>query len=281
MERFRADLHCHSTCSDGTFSPKKIIDLAIDLQLNGLSITDHDTFAAYEEAIPYANEKGFNFLSGIELSSVHKKTSVHILGYSFSLQSSALKNFCKQHQQRRTERFYKMVERLADKGKILTSEDFESFSPQSLGRPHLAYAMMKKGYVKSIQEAFQNYLGDGKPCYIAGSPFSVEETLDVIHQANGLAIIAHPHLIDKSDILRDLLSMNFDGIEGYYARFPQTKNERWLKIAAKKNWIITGGSDFHGDIKPEQPLGSSWVNEQTFNGLMDHFRKNNDLPNTP
>lgn len=108
-----------------------------------------------------------------------------------------------------------------------------------------------------------------------GGAFSVEETLDIIHKANGLAIIAHPHLIDNSKVLIDLLSMDFDGIEGYYARFPPQAHERWVKIGKRKGWIITGGSDYHGDIKPHLPLGSSWVGEETFSVLRKHFENNN------
>ncbi len=272
---FRADLHCHTTCSDGTVAPEEIIQLALDKNLQGLSITDHDTIQAYEQAAPFAQAKGLPLISGVEFSTVHDQTSVHILAYSFSLTSPIIHNFCEQHHQRRLHRIHVILEKLRACGIPLSLEDLTlQTSPHSFGRPHIAVALMKKGYVHTIQQAFQQYLGEGKPCFVPSEGFSIEETLELIHQANGLAVIAHPHLIDKPKILKDLLSMKFDGIEGYYSRFPQTEHDRWIKIGAHRGWIITGGSDFHGTIKPTIPLGCSWVNAETFQTLYQHFQSN-------
>lgn len=282
MNGFRADLHCHTTCSDGTVKPQDIIQIACDLGLQGLSITDHDTIEAYKEALPAAQAKQFPLISGVEFSAVHRNASIHILAYSFPLSSTGIQEFCQRHNQRREQRNRAILELLAFQGMPLSQEDFSpdlfsDKSQHSIGRPHIALAMMKKGYVPSIQKAFQEYIGEGKSCYVPGNAFSIEETLEIIHQAQGLAIIAHPHLIENVGILRDLLSMNFDGIEGYYARFPRNAHDRWLKIGAHKGWIITGGSDFHGEIKPNLPLGSSWVNEETFLILQHHFQRNQEI----
>lgn len=277
MDPFRADLHCHTTCSDGTSSPLEIIELASNLNLQGLSITDHDTISAYQAALPFAELKEIPLIPGVELSATHRQSSVHILAYSFSLNSTIIKSFCEQHRTRREIRYQKILDLLASQGKPLSSEDLPILtSTHSLGRPHIALGMIRKGYVKNIQQAFHEYLGEGKSCYVPGSTFSAEETIDVIHQANGLAIIAHPHLIDKVGVLRDLLEMPFDGIEGYYARFPASAQQRWIKIGAHKGWIITGGSDFHGTIKPNLMLGSSWVNKETFSILLQHFQGNQE-----
>jgi predicted metal-dependent phosphoesterase TrpH len=279
MSCFRADLHCHTTCSDGTVTPPEIIQMACDSGLQGLAITDHDTIEAFKEALPIAQAKQFPLISGVEFSAVHRKANIHILGYSFGLSSIQIHEFCKRHYQRRELRNHAILELLASHGMPLAREDFSAdfFSDHSqhpMGRPHIALAMVKKGYVHSIQQAFHSYIGEGKPCYVSGEAFSIEETLEIIHQAGGLAIIAHPHLIGNTAILKDLLSMPFDGIEGYYARFPRNVQERWIKIGANKGWIITGGSDFHGSIKPDLPLGSSWVNEETFMILQNHFQAN-------
>lgn len=282
MNEFRADLHCHSLCSDGTMSPSEIIDLAIKMGLNGLSITDHDTIAAYPEAILEAQSKNIQMIPGVEFSAIHRQTSVHILAYSFSLNSPIIKSFCQLHQKRRERRTMEILKLLAAQGMSLSLDDFPSdllvpSLKHSMGRPHIALAMLKKGYVTSIQQAFHHYLGEGKPCYIPSSAFTVEETIELIHRANGLAIIAHPHLIENHAVCRDLLEMNFDGIEGYYARFQMTDHERWLKIGARKGWIITGGSDFHGSIKPNLSLGSSYVNEETFALLKQHYQNHQDI----
>jgi hypothetical protein len=243
--------------------------------LKGLSITDHDTAAAYQEAMSAALEHRLPLISGLEFSASHRTHSVHLLAYSFSLDSPAIENFCFRHRQRRETRNQAIIDLLAKNGLPLAAEDFpKADSKKTFGRPHIALAMIKKGYVQTVQQAFQKYIGEGKPCYAPGTRISVEETVEIIHQAGGLAVIAHPHLIDRSDVLHDLLDMPFDGIEGYYARFPATQHERWVQIGARKGWLVTGGSDFHGSIKPELPLGCSWTNRETFDILLEHFKKN-------
>jgi predicted metal-dependent phosphoesterase TrpH len=274
--QFRADLHCHTTCSDGTVTPEEIIQVALDKRLQGLSITDHDTIEAYRTAFPIAQAKGLKLISGVELSATHRQTSVHVLAYSFALSSPLIRSFCQRHHQRRQERNQRILDLLTQHGMPLTAEDL-SASPHSIGRPHIALAMQKKGYVSTMQQAFHDYIGEGKPCYARGEAVSVEETLDIIHRARGLAVIAHPHLIENVGIVKDLLEMNFDGIEGYYGRFLPSEHERWLKIGARKGWVITGGSDFHGSIKPMLPLGCSWVNEETFKVLQCHFQENQNM----
>lgn len=277
MHEFRADLHCHTTCSDGTSTPAEIIDLAVLSNLQGLSITDHDNIAAYDIACPLAEQKGIKLISGIELSTVHCGVSVHVLGYSFDLKAEPLLAFCKLHRTRRINRFRSILELLSKKNMPINEEEFpadffQETSYRTIGRPHIAYMMLKKGYVSSIQQAFNEYIGEGKPCYHPGHQHTVEETLEIIHQSKGLAIIAHPHLIGSHTVLNDLLKMNFDGIEGFYAHFPPAANSPWVKIGMEKKWIITGGSDYHGTIKPHHQLGSSWVAEDTFNRLYQHFK---------
>lgn len=275
MTAFLADLHCHSTCSDGTLSPTQVVYLANEIKLNGLAITDHDTIAAYDEALKMAQNCHLPLISGVEFSAIHDQTSVHILGYSFSLHSQSLKDFCVQHSQRRSLRNQAILELLTSQGMPITEEELKASTPHAvIGRPHIALIMMKKGYVDSIQQAFQLYIGEGKPCYYPGYKVSVEETLSHIHQAKGLAVIAHPHLIYNTKVVKDLTEMNFDGIEAHYARFNPAQNERWLKIGMRKGWLITGGSDFHGDIKPHLPLGCNGVSEEVFSILYNHFQAN-------
>lgn len=278
MNVFRADLHCHSTASDGSSSPEELIDLAVSIGLQGLSITDHDTIAAYEKAIPAAQAKHLQLISGIELSAMHKGTSVHILGYAFKLDSPAIHDFCQRHLERRIYRNQKVLHLLKTHGMPIEASDFPETSliaGHPVGRPHIAQAMIHKGYVSSVKEAFQLFLGDGKSCFVSGEAFSIEETIHTIHEAKGLAVIAHPHLIKNQKTVSDLLQMPFDGIEGYYARFFPHQEERWVKIGIKKNWVITGGSDFHGTVKPETPLGCSWVPGTTFSLLKQRHDENN------
>lgn len=275
MNEFRADLHCHSTCSDGSKTPKELISLAKSLGLSGLSITDHDTIEGYKEALPYAKELDIDLITGVEFSTVHNGESVHILCYRYPIDSPLIKSFCEKHQTRRTNRNRGILQRLKEEGMPITEEEMlatihQDNQKHTIGRPHIAMAMVKKGYVISIQDAFKRYIGDDKSCYVSGDSFSTEETIDLIHQAQGLAIIAHPHLLEDGNLLQDMLKMPFDGIECFYAKFSPYQNQRWLDIAKKKNWLITGGSDYHGDIKPNLMLGNSFVDQATFNALKYH-----------
>lgn len=278
MNEFRADLHCHTTCSDGSISPQKIIQLAKQVGLHGLSIADHDTIDAYPKAIPEAKAIGIELISGVEFSAVHNNSSVHILGYSFNLNSPELLTFCNQHRARRETRNRAMLELLEKHKMPLTMEDVLAASPLaegSLGRPHIALAMVKKGYVPTPQDAFKRYLAEDCSCYVRGDNFTAEETINIIHQAQGFAIIAHPHLLKDRSLFSSLLDIKFDGLEGYYGRYLPHHNATWVTFAEKRNWIVTGGSDFHGEIKPQISLGCAWVGEKTFRFLKDHFDKVN------
>lgn len=273
MIDFRADLHCHSTCSDGTATPEELIKLALASGLQALAITDHDTVEAYKTALPAARSAGLPLISGVEFSTMHKKNSIHILGYAFKLDHPAIEALCTLHLKRRQDRNNEIFGKLEKLGLPLDRELVGGST--SIGRPHIAKAMMDKGYVKSYQEAFKLYLGEDKPAFSAGEPISVPETIAAIHEAGGVAVIAHPHLITNNQIFQELLEMPFDGIECYYANFMRDSCKRWLKIADRKKWLVTGGSDFHGTVKPNISLGSSWVGPDTFKALHTLFTQNN------
>ncbi|MBN4067071.1 PHP domain-containing protein [Simkania negevensis] len=282
MNNFRADIHCHTTFSDGTYTPEELIDLALKKGLNGLSITDHDTVDAYTCALPYAKQRGLALLGGIEFSSVHKESNVHVLGYAFDLQNKALLDLCKRHRTRREARNLAIIEQIQQKGMDVSVEDLydKRYIPKQqqrrqLGRPHIAQVLMAKKYVSTIQEAFNTYLGDNASCYVAGEKVSVEETIATIHQARGKAVIAHPHLFKNPSIIQELEKMSFDGIEGYYSLCGLKQEQPWIDFAKKKGWFVTGGSDFHGEIKPRIYLACSWIGNEVFDTLYRHFIEQN------
>jgi 3',5'-nucleoside bisphosphate phosphatase len=265
---FRADLHCHSCFSDGTDTPEQLIQRALESGLSGLSITDHDTIAAYPEALEIARQKGLLLLNGVEFSASYRGEPVHILGYAYHLQSEAIAALCKRHKTRREERNRRILEKLRSLGIPIEPEEIDlSDFKGSRGRPHIAYALLKRGIVHSIQEAFERYLAEGKPAYDPGEPLSVEETIQTIHQAKGRAVLAHPHLIKRSTTVRAMLQMPFDGLECYYARMTAGQEKKWIDLAQQRKWLITGGSDYHGGTKPHNVLGSSWVGRETFDLL--------------
>ena len=166
---FRADLHCHSSFSDGTDTPTKLIELAIASGLSGLSITDHDTLASYEEAFAVARSKDFPLLNGIEFSASYAQEPVHILGYAYHMQSDAMANLCARHIKRREKRNFKILEKLQRLGIVI--EPHELLHQGTWGRPHIAHALVLRGLVKSIQEAFEVYLAEGKLPMTPVSPF--------------------------------------------------------------------------------------------------------------
>ncbi len=266
VDPFKADLHTHTTCSDGSFTPKELIDLACKENLQGLSITDHDTIDAYAEAIPYAKQKGILLAPGVEFSCEHKRKSVHILGYDFSLENANFKAYCLRQQHKRVIRNKGILDRLRRLRIIIEESDLRKIhdNPLTIGRPHIAEAMILKGYVRSIQEAFQSYLGDQGCCFVQGEPFPVQEGISIIHEAGGKAFIAHPNLYTNHQFVEEILSLGFDGIECYYGRFSYGKEKKWLDIAKKRDLLISGGSDFHGSAKPQVFLGCSYVEKEAF-----------------
>lgn len=270
QNEFRADLHCHTTCSDGSDHPLALLQLAKQAGLQGLSITDHDTFDAYTpELFTEAANLGIRLLPGIEISSELEDISVHILGYGYDIHSTELKEFLVLMQKRRGERNRAILKKLADRKLPISEEELKAFAThRTIGRPHIAQIMVKKGYVRTIRDAFEHYLREGGLCYAPGIKYTPREVIDEIHKAKGKAVLAHPHFFKKGSFLRKLLDLPFDGLECYYSRLAKVLEVPWLKIAKERSLIATGGSDYHGELKPHISLGCSWVNEHTFELLL-------------
>lgn len=260
----KADCHCHTVFSDGTLSPEALLLLAKEKQLTGLSITDHDTTDAYPIALPLAKQLGITLVPGIEISAHYQNTSIHVLGYAFDLSNLALQRFCQQLQSERTIRNNKILAKLANIDLPITMDEItERFPLGTVGRPHIAKLMVEKGYVKNMQKAFERFLGEKKRCYVGDLTVTVPEAIDVIHQAGGFAVLAHPHGL-RAKVLNALCEMPFDGIEVYYGQLSLKQESPILSIAVRKNWLVTGGSDFHGDKKSYQGLGCSFTPQETF-----------------
>lgn len=257
---FRADLHCHTTFSDGTMEPKEVVHEACRRGLLGLAFTDHDDVGAHRVAVETARAAGVALVPGVELSCMEKGESVHILGYGFDI--DAMHAICVDYKQLRDERNALMFERLAAFGMPLEIEALQRSG--SLGRPQIALAMAKKGYVGSFGEAFEKWIGDDKPAFVKVQRYSVLEGIKHIHSCKGFAVLAHPHLIRHEPLLAELLAYPFDGIEAHYARMSPARSQRFEHIAKERGWFITGGSDFHGAIKSQATLGSSWSEEAVF-----------------
>lgn len=275
---FRADLHCHSCCSDGNLTPGELVTLAKSRGLQALSITDHDTTKAYETAPAAAAAAGLLLVSGVEFSTVHITTTVHLLVYSYALNAPPIEELCRRHLHRREGRNLAILERLSHHAITLTYSDLEAEAATgtTLGRPHIALALVRKGYVSSVKEAFLRYLGDHAPCYVQGEAITLEETIELAHEANAFAVLAHPHLLEDQKLIHSLLKLPLDGIEAYYGNLAPEQHKRWLLLADKHHLFITGGSDFHGVIRPHVPLGCAWTPESSFRHLYDRFLTNSN-----
>ncbi|MDN3504229.1 MAG: PHP domain-containing protein [Rhabdochlamydiaceae bacterium] len=258
----------HSTFSDGTLTPFELIERAKSLKLSGISITDHDSVLAYTpDVFDFASEQEIELMTGVEFSCRFEETTIHILAYNFDPLADSIVTLCARHVQRRERRNKTILERLRGKGIIIDYDELVNSAKGAVGRPHIANALIKKGIVSTIQQAFDQLIGDSSPCYVPGESVTIPETLEVIHQAGGKAFIAHPHLVRKKKMVSRIVDLKIDGIEVYYAKFPPHRESGWLAMAKEKGLLISGGSDFHGDYKEKNPMGCSWVNKEAFNKI--------------
>ena len=225
-------------------------------------------------------QKKIPLLPGVEFSTTFYNQSVHLLAYAFQLEHPELHSFCNIHHERRLKRFKQIISKLNKEGVAVTLDDvlqlLEGQNYSVLGRPHLAQVLVNKGIVPSIQAAFKTYLGTNLPGYVPSDAFSIEETLELIRAVKGKAILAHPHIYSNRKLITSLLALPLDGIEGYYGRFHPNQEQKWLTIAQEKNWLVTGGSDYHGTVKPHLMLGCSWTGEEVFQTLYQHYLQVNN-----
>ncbi len=271
---FKADLHCHSYYSDGELSPSEILHLAKKSELSAISITDHDTVDAYtEELFSLAKLLNIKLLPGVEVSSKLDNESVHILGYGFSVLRKEFKDFLTLVQQKRTDRNKEIIKKLNANGFKITEEELFDFASKNgisktvIGRPHITALLVEKKYVRDSQECFDNYLKDGGPCFVMGSKFSPEQVINELHKVGAKAVVAHPNQLKSRKIVKKLIQMKIDGIESYYSRLLLDQEKKWIDLANANDLIITGGSDYHGTVRPHVFLGCSWAIEENFNKL--------------
>ncbi|WP_296863765.1 PHP domain-containing protein [Thermosyntropha sp.] len=243
------DLHVHSTASDGILTPEEIIDKAINIGLEGIAITDHDTVDGLASAEKYnmENKNDLWFITGIELNTEYEEDEVHILGYFIDYNNESLVKRLVEIRQERFERARKMVDKLRNMGFNISFERVKRLAQGDLiGRPHIAQALAEVGYVFSIKEAFDKYIGKGRPGYIPRYKFEPEEAIALINGAGGIAVLAHPGLIKDQKKIMDIIAMGVEGLEVYYPEHSENQIASYLNLCKLKGLLITGGSDFHG-----------------------------------
>jgi len=255
------DLHSHTNESDGSCSPEQLIAEAVRAGVDRLAITDHDTFAGYDAARGAAARAGVELVCGIELSTRLHDHSVHVLGYFLGSDGpGAFREWVLELQASRRERNQRLAIRLRELGFDITVEEAEARGRGMTGRPHFAQIMVEKGYVSSIRRAFDEYLDESAKGYVYRREPSFAEGVRHVRDAGGIASLAHPIRIvgDLPAMMPDLCAAGLNAIEAYHSDHGPRETELYLGLAKQYGLLVTGGSDFHGAIKPEVSLGTGY-----------------------
>ena len=252
-----ADLHLHTQFSDGTFTPEELVLHAQQHGLACIALTDHDSVEGCERAAAACATVKMEFIPGAELTAEHADTEVHILGYFLDTQNPLLLERIGKFQAVRQDRIYEMCAALNKLGIPLKAEAvFALANCKSPGRPHVARAMVKEKLIGNLDEAFEKYLKKGRPAWVPKTKMSALESVELIHQAGGLAVMAHPGLNRTDEIIPDLVDAGLDGIECFHTKHSTVMAERYLEFAEKYDLLVTGGSDCHGFSKKAPLIGT-------------------------
>ncbi|GCE04517.1 PHP domain-containing protein [Dictyobacter aurantiacus] len=257
------DLHTHSTASDGLYSPTDLLQQAQQAGLKVLALTDHDSTEGIVEASEAAQRLGVEFIPGIELNADVDRSEIHVLGYYLEYQRPEFQSILKTLRDARVSRGQRMVELLNEEGINISWDRVRELAQGAVGRPHVAKALMEAGYVQSIPEAFDKYIGNGCHAYVPRYKLTPEEAVRLINSANGLAVMAHPITVPGLDELQrwlpGLQKAGLVGLETYYGPYTHKDEEALLSLASRYNLIPTGGTDFHGPGIHPTPLGGRFV----------------------
>jgi 3',5'-nucleoside bisphosphate phosphatase len=266
----QADLHTHTWHSDGTRSPKEVVDLAKASGITVLAISDHDNLAAYFEIRRYAATEGVALIPAAELSAEFRGIDIHILAYAFDPGDGRIATRLESFRNTRARRCEVMVERLAALGYPISIERVREFASEgAMGRPHVARALVEAGYVADLREAFERFLKQGCAAYVAKERFSIPEAVDMIRAAGGVTSIAHPTLYpDHERIVPDILDLAVDGIEAIHPDVDASWSEHYIALAESRGLIVTGGSDDHGTAKMMETLGTIKVPEERVGAIL-------------
>lgn len=275
------DLHTHSTCSDGSFTPKELIRYADEIGLYAIALTDHDNTDGLSEAENEAKGRDIIFIPGIELSCDYE-SELHIVGLNIDYKCEAMVKATDKFKEDRKIRNINTIKRLNAAGVDITLEEAFKYCPgDALGRAHIAKVMVDKGYCSTVKEAFKKYLGKGKPGYSNELRISSYEAIDLIKKAGGISILAHCHYLglegeDFYNFVLDLKNHGLDGLEGYYTEYTDEQSDFFIKTAKRLGLKISGGTDFHGAMKPTISLGTGFGNLKIPKEILSKLQMNNN-----
>lgn len=255
------DLHAHTIFSDGSSTPLELIELAIKQGARAIAMTDHDTVAGLGEGRRAAERLGIEFINGIEISAEYSPGTMHILGYFINDESATLLAKLAELREARERRNPEIASRLQALGCDISYEDVARLAGNKVvGRPHFARLMVERGYAASIQDAFNRFLAKGADAYVEKARLSPMDSIALIHEAGGAAVLAHPYQLklssfeDAEQLIGELVQMGLDGIEAIYSRHSLEERSKYAEMAKRLGLLVTGGSDFHGTYKPDLSL---------------------------
>ena len=281
----KVDLHIHTNYSDGVFSPEKIVDATIDAGLEVIALTDHDNILAYDVAMNYINKlkqenkKSIELIRGIEINTMYDNYEIHILGYFMDVENADFKELIKIQQQARIKQTKEIIELLNKKEGIYVK--YEDIKKQvapggSIGRPHLAKAITSVGGTVSVMEAYAKYINDNSPVYVKRKTVTPHDAVEIIYDAGGIPVVAHPHDLDNAEVLiKDLMHYGLRGIEAYHRKHSPAIVEYFSSMAEELGLIVTGGSDFHapGIMNGQILLGKNFVPEWIYDKLIEEKKR--------
>lgn len=272
------DLHTHTTASDGSMSPGELVRHAKEMGLAAVAITDHDTVDGVEEALEEGKRQGIEVIAGLEISLDYHR-ELHMLGYFLHNTHSKIQPLLGSLKENRRLRNPKIIDKLNELGLHLTMDEAAAEAGgEVIGRPHIAKALLKKGYVKSTAEAFDKYLAEGKPAYFKKDKLDPEEGIRAIIAAGGIPVVAHPVHLNLSHgeldaLFQQLKQAGLAGIEAYYVDNTEDMTGNLLRLAIKHDLLATGGSDFHGSFKPEIEIGTGRGNLKVPYEVLERMKK--------
>ncbi len=247
MEEKFVDLHIHTTASDGLIPPERVVEIARETGLAAIAIADHDTIEGVSKAEERAQELGIELVPAVELSISYKGNDFHLLGYFINYQDEDFRKRIESFREERLQRGEKMVKKLNEMGINLNIDSVRAIAQNSsVGRPHLADALLAGEYVHTYEEAFARYLGYHAPAYVPKKYLTPEEGIDLIHKVKGIAVLAHPGITKRDELIPDFVSLGLDGLEAYHSQSDPASTKYYVNLADKLGLIHTGGSDCHG-----------------------------------
>lgn len=256
----RIDLHTHTTASDGTLTPQELITMAGKVGVGILAVADHDTTDSVDPATAFGAQAGIEVIPAVELNTDVEDSEVHVLGYYIDHRQPWFQEFLTTLRNGRANRAAKMVQKLNAMGVRIDYEKVAGYAQGAVGRPHVARALMEAGVVRSLEEAFDKYIGRQRPAYVERMRVTPADAVRTIARTGGIPVLAHPGWGARDDLIPELIDAGLEGIEVYYPDHTPQVTLHYIRLAERYNLLMTGGTDFHGAaIGSKAPLGSQYV----------------------